>query len=208
MGFRKDVEAILANALGASKVVFKFGIPPVEITFEKSELAAMLRSPEIASRAVATCFVKRRLFWENLTAEIIGEVILSLEEVEPLLDGFDRELVGSSDLAAIGYARIVRAWGLQVVETRKELVRRIDEINKEKAGDPYYDSAASDRREAMDQALIALRTRVYPLVHNLLEMVDDTDPVKEKAIDKIDQGAELLAPRQIRELNSFEIVQP
>jgi hypothetical protein len=200
-GFRQYAETLLKNSLGATKVVLKFGIPPAEITFDKAEFGAMLRTPEIASRTIAHCFVERRVFWEDLTRENFSYVIDSLIQVEPMLDAFDRDLTGSTDLAAIGNARFVRSWRARVVETRKQLSDQIAEIDKEKAEDPCYDSAGQDRHMAMVQSLIDLRVRVYPLVISLIDLIDEADPIKRNARDKLRSGLKLLSPEQVIELD-------
>ena len=198
-GIRRHAESLIKNSVGASKVVIKFGIPPIEITFDKAEFTAMLRSSEIASRAIAHCFVERRVFWERATSENYSYVISSLESVEPSLEAFDRELSNSSDPAAIGNARVVRCWRALTVQARKALTAEIDAINKEKAEDIFYDSAGEDRHNAMVRAVVDLRRQVYPLIRTLMDLTDDTDPIKNLALDRMDSGLEMLSPRQILE---------
>lgn len=194
--FKKYLQALIANT-GASKLIIKAAPPFVEIVFDKSEIVSMLRGVEKLSQALNYCFCERRVFWTDLTAESYEYVMISLDNVQSELRNYDNELIGSSDAGSMGLAKFVRAWASQTALTQKELSDKIDRINKEKAEDPFYDTAGSDRHDALVESLIDLRRRVYPSVRALSEFLNDEDPTKHSVKEKLAVGLKILNPTEI-----------
>ena len=173
-------------------IVLKAAPPFVEVKFEKAELQALVRESESVSDIVAKCFVRRRVFWEDIRKEDRNAVVKSLAEAESDLDEWSSRLASSTASSVVALTKFVRAWANGTSLARKELRDRLREIDEEKATTLGYDWANEDRDQAMHDALVSLRKRIYPLVTVLVALIPDDDPTKAEAQDFLDRGLNLI----------------
>ena len=175
-----------------SHIVLKAAPPFVEVKFDKSELQALVRDPDLVSDIVATCFIRRRVFWEDIRKEDRDAVVKSLVEVESDLDDRSSRLASSTVSSVTALTKFVRAWANGASLVRKELKDRLRDIDEEKATTLGYDWANEDRYQAMHDALVSLRKQVYPIVGALVAFLPDDDPTKRQAQDLLDRGLNLI----------------
>ena len=174
-----------------SEIVLK--APPfVEIKFDRAELKALIEAPNLVSNIVATCFIQRRVFWEDIRKEDHKGVMKSLVEVESNLNQQSLQLATSPVSSVSALTKLVIAWASGASLVRKELEDRLREIDEEKATMLGYDSANEDRHEAIHDALVSLRKRIYPLVNALVAVLADDDPTKVEAQGYLDRGLNLI----------------
>src|SRR5437763_601736 len=168
----KSLLRLLKDA-SVSKIEVSASPPFVKLIFDKAELQAMLQGQSHISEVVAKCFVRRRVFWEDIRKENREAVMKSLVEGESQLDELSTKLSSSADASVLALAKFVRAWASAASLVRKDLVDRLREIDEEKASTPAYDWANEDRENAVHEALTSLRQRVYPLVTLLVGFLGD-----------------------------------
>ena len=188
----------LLKDTSVSKIEVSASPPFVKLTFDKAELSALLQGQSQISEVVARCFVRRRVFWEDIRKEDREAVVKSLAEVESQLDEWSARLSSAADASAVALARFVRAWATGAFLVRKQLVDRLRDIDEEKSSTPGYDWANEDRDEAVNDALVALRQRVYPLVTLLIGFLGDDDPTKAEAQGYLDRGMNLVPDAAIQ----------
>ena len=172
--------------------------PFVTVTFSIAELRSLIQEPQCISEVLAKCFVRRRVFWEDIRKESIEGVVKSLVEVESELDWWTTKLAASSDLSVVALTKFVRSWSTATSLVRKELGDRLRDIDDEKSSVPGYDSANEDRHTEVHNALVALRRRVYPLVSALVAFLPDDDPTKDDAQSRLDSGLSLVPDAAIQ----------
>ena len=119
-------------------------------------------------------------------------MIRSSQEVEVQLDKFSSKLSSSKGSSVIALAKFVRAWATAANLVRKELNDRLRDIDDEKASILGYDSANEDRHDAMHDALVSLRQRIYPVVTILACFLTENDPTKHEAQSLLDAGLNLV----------------
>jgi hypothetical protein len=180
------------NDSSVSKIEISASPPFAKLTFDKAELQALLQGQAHISEAVAKCFVRRRVFWEDFRKEKSEAVMKSLEKVEFQLDEWSAKLSSGTDASVIALAKFVRAWATGTSLVRKQLFDRLRDIDEEKSSTPGYDWANEDREGALHNALVSLRQRVYPLVTLLIAFLSDDDPTKADAQSFLDQGLNLV----------------
>jgi hypothetical protein len=194
---RKVLDILLASEGGASKIEISAAGP--KLIIEKAEIAEMQRHPQAVRLMLTECFLWREAFWQDLAAEHVDYVIESLKTVETELKLHEQKLAGSSSLAAIGTARFVLLWLNAVRLARKELEKKIAEINAEKAADPFYEYAGEDRHEAMVDSLKELRVQVYPTVKTLVALLPEKDEIRDQVESRLDRGMATLDSAQVRQ---------
>ena len=193
----KSLLRLLKDA-SVTKVEVSAAPPFAKLTFDKAELQALLQGQSRVSDVVARCFVRRRVFWEDIRKENREAVVRSLAEVESQLDDWSVKLSSGDGPTVVALAKFVRAWATGVSLVRKQLVDRLRDIDEEKSSTPGYDWANEDRDAAMHDALVLLRQRTYPLVTLLTALLDDDDPTKAEAQGFLDQGLNLVPDAAIQ----------
>jgi len=188
----------LLKDASVSKIEVSASPPFAKLTFDKAELSALLQGQSQISEVVARCFVRRRVFWEDIRKENREAVVESLAEVESQLDEWSAKLSSAVDASAIALVKFVRAWATGASLVRKQLVDRLRDIDEEKSSTPGYDWANEDRDEAVHDALVALRQRVYPLITLLIGFLGDDDPTKAEAQGYLDRGLNLVPDTAIQ----------
>jgi hypothetical protein len=188
----------LLKDTSVSKIEVSASPPFAKLTFDKADLSALLQGQSQISEVVARCFVRRRVFWEDIRKEDKEAVVKSLAEVESQLDDWSARLSSAADAPAVALAKFVRAWATGASLVRKQLVDRLRDIDEEKSATLGYDWANEDRYEAVNDALVALRQRVYPLVTLLIGFLGDDDPTKAEAQDYLDLGLNLVPDAAIQ----------
>ena len=180
------------------KIEVSAGPPFVKLIFDKAELSALLQGQSQVSEVVARCFVRRRVFWEDIRKENREAVVESLAAVESQLDEWSANLSSATDASAVALAKCVRAWATGASLVRRELVDRLRDIDEEKSSTPGYDWANEDRHAAVHSALVSLRQRIYPLVTLLIGFLGDDDPTKSEAQRYLDIGLNLVPDAAIQ----------
>ena len=165
--------------LGVERVELSAGPPFVKVIFSVQGLLRLAEGREQVANLLATCFVRRRVFWIDIRREDPKWVVKSLVEVESDLDQRMAELATSRDLALTELTKAVREWGTATSHVRKALERELREINDEKATTPGYDTAGMDRRTVVGEALVSLRQRVYPWVYTLASFLPEDDETRQ-----------------------------
>jgi hypothetical protein len=193
----KSLLRLLKDA-AVSKIEVSASPPFAKLTFDKAEMQALLQGQSHVSEVVARCFVRRRVFWEDIRKENREAVVQSLTEVEAHLDDWSAKLSSSADASPVALAKFVRAWASGASLVRKELVDRLRDIDEEKSSTPGYDWASEDRDAAVHDALVALRQRIYPLVTLLIAFLGDDDPTKAEAQAFLDRGLNLVPDAAIQ----------
>jgi hypothetical protein len=188
----------LLRDASVSKIEVSAGPPFAKLTFDKAELSALLQGQSQISDVVARCFVRRRVFWEDIRKENREAVVASLAEVESQLDEWSARLSSAPDASAVALSKFVRAWATASSLVRKQLVDRLRDIDEEKSSTPGYDWANEDRDEAVHDTLLALRQRVYPIVTMLIGFLEDDDPTKAQAQGELDRGLNLVPDATIQ----------
>ncbi|WP_267550788.1 hypothetical protein [Rhizobium rhizogenes] len=169
-------------------------MPPfVKISFEKNEIEALLSSRALVSDALARLFIRRRVYWWDLSKENPTWVVESLVAAETELDGLAKELSSKLDPEIRGLAKFIRSWATASHLVSKTLIDQLKDIDDEKASVLGYDSAGEDRQEALNETLIDLRRRIYPTIQMLVAFLDDDDPTKIEAQTCIDKGLNTVA---------------
>lgn len=184
--------ARLLKDLSVNKIEVSAGPPFAKLIFDKAEFHALLQGQSHISDVVAKCFVRRRVFWEDIRKENREATIKSLEQVEAQLDDLSSKLASNADASVIALAKFVRAWATAASLVRKELADRLRDIDDEKASTLGYDWANEDRESAVYDALISVRQRIYPLVTLLVSILPDDDPTKNEAQSLLDSGLNLM----------------
>lgn len=187
----KSLHRLLKDA-SVSKIEVSASPPFAKLTFDKVELQALLQGQSYISEVVSKCFVRRRIFWEDIRKENREAVVESLTQVESQLDDWSAKLSSGSDASVVALAKFVRAWATGASLVRKQLVDRLRDIDEEKSSTPGYDWANEDRDTAVHDALVALRQRIYPLVTLLIAFLGDDDPSKSEAQELLDLGLNLV----------------
>ncbi len=170
-----------------SKIELTATPPFIKLIFDRSELETLLLSQSQLADVLSKHFIRQRVFWEDIAKEQRDYVLASLATAETALDGYAAASESGSDTAT-GLRKFVRAWAAACATTRKQLKERLDEIDAEKAQVLGYDSAGEDRREALHDALIALRRTVFPLIAALIALLPDDEPTKAQAQAKWDEA--------------------
>jgi len=174
-----------------TKVEISAAPPFAKITLERAGIEALLRATQYTSNAVAKCFVRRRVFWEDLRKEHHESVVKSLKEVTAQLNDLVDELLAKPNIS-VALTNLIRQWASEADLVHKELRDRLGEIAEEKASTLGYDTANQDRATEVGNALVSLRQRLYPLVSVLIQLLDDDDPTKKKAQKQWDSGLSFL----------------
>jgi hypothetical protein len=188
-----------------SKIEISAGPPFAKMIFDKAELQALLQGQSRIADLVAQCFVRRRVFWQDIAAEDPTYVLESLEQVESELNQLASQLSASTEQSVLTLARFVRSWATASSLVRKELRDTLSDIAQEKALVLGYDSAGEDRQTALQVALVALRQRVYPLVTILVAFLSDEDPTKGEAQAFLDRGLNLVPDAKIQRESMPEV---
>ena len=175
-----------------NKIEVSASPPFAKLVFDKTELQALLQGRSHISDVVAKCFVRRRVFWEDIRKERREAVAKSLEQVEAQLDELSSKLTSNTDASVLALAKFVRAWATAASLVRKGLNDRLRDIDEEKASTPGYDWANEDRESAVHDALVSVRQRIYPLVTLLVSFLTDDDPTKSEAQSLLDSGLNLI----------------
>jgi len=156
-------------------------MPPfIKLTFDRTELEALLRAQSQIADVLSRHFIRQRVFWEAIDKEQPSYVLTSLASAEAALDTY-AATAGDGNDSATGLRKFARAWAAACATTHKQLKERLGEIDAEKAQVLGYDSAGEDRREALHDALISLRRTIYPLVSALIAFLPDDEPTKAQA---------------------------
>jgi hypothetical protein len=180
------------NDSSVSKIEISAAPPFVKLIFDKAELLAALQGQSQISDLVSKCFVRRRVFWEDVRKEVAAAVESSLQEVEAELNEVTARFATSTDVAMIGIARFVRPWAGATSLVGKKLSDDLRQIREEKASTLGYESAGEDRYEALSDALIGLRQRIYPLLTIIVALLSVDDPTKREAQKYLDSGLSLV----------------
>jgi hypothetical protein len=193
----KSLMQLLKDA-SVAKIEISAEPPFAKLVFDKSELAELLQRRSMVADVVARHFVRRRVFWEDIAKEQYLAVVKSLEEAEAGLDSSSAELGASGDRAVLGMAKFVRAWATACSLTRKALSDRLRDIDDEKASTPGYDWAGEHRDEALREALISVRQRIYPLVILLVSFLEENDPTRVEAQGHLDRGLNVVPDARLQ----------
>src|SRR5713101_4771379 len=87
----------LLKDTSVNKIEVSASPPFAKLTFDKAELQSLLEGQSHISDVVAKCFVRRRVFWEDIRKENREAVVKSLEQVEAHLDDLSSKLSSSTD---------------------------------------------------------------------------------------------------------------
>ena len=177
----------LSKDFSLSDVEISAASPFVKITLKRVEIDPLLRANQYTSNVVAKCFVRRRVFWEDLSKEHHEYVVKSLAAVTKELNDLSDKLLSEPN-SSVALSNLIRDWATGTVLVHKELRERLGEIAEEKASTPGYDSANEDRATELSHTLVSLRQRIYPLVSVLIQLLDDDDPTKGEAQKLWDNG--------------------
>ena len=190
----RDLTKPLRRYLGVAvrDVKLKAEPPFAEVTLSVDGLLSLIRDRASVASLIDDCFVRRRVFWQDVRGENPEAVRQSLAEVEFALAERTSHLVSSNDIAVTELAKFSRAWGSATALVRKDLETSLRDIADEKESTPGYDSAGDDRRTVVGEALVGLRQRVYPLVYALISFLPDDDPVKADAEPKLMSGLDFV----------------
>ena len=108
MSVIKYLERLL-NDSTVTKVELSAGPPFVKLTFDKTVIQAVLQGRQQVSDLIAKCFIRRRVFWQDESAEGREAVCESLQQVEGELNEIVVDFAKSADLTTIGLATFVRS---------------------------------------------------------------------------------------------------
>jgi len=197
MNLVKSLLRLLKDAT-VSKIELTAAPPFVKLVFDREELQGLLQGHSIIADAVSKHFIRRRVFWEDITKENREYALKSLEEAEAELNELSLKLSEKKEPLVLGLTKFIRSWASACSLTRKNLKQRLDEIDDEKNNVLGYDSAGEDRAEALRDALIELRKTVYPSVTALIGFLADDDLTKQEAQQKLDYGLNLIADAQLQ----------
>lgn len=150
------------------------------------KMKALRSNQPVIESLLSNHFITRRVMWEDFARENIDYCITSLRELEKMCVTQAQEFGATRKPEDQTYSSVLQAWANECNKAAKLLKWAVEDES-----DPINTGMAR-ASEYIPDALCDFRIATYRFVEMFIDLLPDTSPVKDQAVEKLRQGKNIL----------------